>query len=1097
MGRYRHGVPLAILSPLALLFAGCGSTSSSPPPPPPPPAADFTLNLSANSVSVTQGAASPAVNVSVNPVNGFSGSVQVTLNTLPAGVTSNPTSPFSITAGASMPVIFGAATNAVAGNFMLSVQGTSGALSHADPLSVTIQSAANPALPRTAYARTDAGSALDDPFGEPHHRHIVYDSANKHVFIANRALNRVEVFSTTNQSRVAQISVPGASSADLSTDGATVWIGTAVEQIVAMDASSLKIKNRYALTGLTALPGTIFSRPVEVLSLSNSKAMVRLRQPVSSEALLALWDPASNSLTDLTSTAPALFQQGVGILARSGDHSKVVAAANDSSGEIALYDSNGLIVAGPHAFGAGLVRNLAANSDGSRLAAVFVASGGTQLFLLDSSFNLVANYASAIPHGVTFSRDGNHLYLSESISGAPLITVLDGHSGQLVGRVPDAAIQGITSEIEDADETQLLFGLANRGVSFIDAAAPSNLPSPAPAFAAAPSLQPAEGPLAGGTSGTLAGQNFTSLTQLNFGTQSASNVFLSGPAQIQASSPSSVSNGAVNLTAYFQNEWLAIAPDAFSYGPQILQLLPNAGVNTGGDSLQIYGYGFGSDATKIIVKIGGANATVQKVETVTTIASSLSLDASYPFSLERITLQTPPASAGKADVFVSSPAGSTTSAKSFQYLQSVHSNSLAGFLTFLLYDQGRQQIYITNIDHLEVFSLQQNIFLPKILPPIGLAPNVGLRGLALTPDNSQLVVADFGAQNVYLLDPVMGIGATVPVGGIPGFTNSGPARVAATSTQTVFVGMSGDNGSSGACSACLAQMNLAASPPTIQVAPQPEVTSLTGAPLVQGTASGDHVFVAFGSSPGGPVAVWNASAPNQFVTSPANASSTDLGAAADGTMFAVQTQGVTEIRDANLSLTSVPSSVELAQIPGRQLVPGVTMHPSGALIYQPFLTGAPASAGVKGGVDILNAHSGALRLRIFLPQQFLTDVDGLHGDFLAIDENGQRLFAITSSDGTPQHAALTIVQLAAVPLGIGTVTPTTVAAAGGATITIRGSGFQGPTTLTINGKSATVTFKDANTLLVTTPSLTPGPQQIIITNPDGETVSLDTAITAN
>jgi hypothetical protein len=48
-------------------------------------------------------------------------------------------------------------------------------------------------------------------------------------------------------------------------------------------------------------------------------------------------------------------------------------------------------------------------------------------------------------------------------------------------------------------------------------------------------------------------------------------------------------------------------------------------------------------------------------------------------------------------------------------------------------------------------------------------------------------------------------------------------------------------------------------------------------------------------------------------------------------------------------------------------VPGIALHPSGALIYQPFLTGAPGSAGVKGGIDILDAHSGALRLRIFLP----------------------------------------------------------------------------------------------------------------------------------
>jgi hypothetical protein len=179
------------------------------------------------------------------------------------------------------------------------------------------------------------------------------------------------------------------------------------------------------------------------------------------------------------------------------------------------------------------------------------------------------------------------------------------------------------------------------------------------------------------------------------------------------------------------------------------------------------------------------------------------------------------------------------------------------------------------------------------------------------------------------------------------------------------------------------------------------------------------------------------------------------------------------------------------------LVPGAGLHPSGALLYQPFLTGAPASPGVKGGIDILDAHSGVLRLRIFLPQQFMTDVDGLHGSFLATDENGQRLFAVTSADGTRQNAALTVVHLAAVPLGIGTITPSTVPATGGATLTIRGSGFQSATTLTVNGKAASVTFKDSNTLLVATPALTPGPQQVIVTNPDGETISLDAAFFAN
>jgi len=70
------------------------------------------------------------------------------------------------------------------------------------------------------------------------------------------------------------------------------------------------------------------------------------------------------------------------------------------------------------------------------------------------------------------------------------------------------------------------------------------------------------------------------------------------------------------------------------------------------------------------------------------------------------------------------------------------------------------------------------------LPEVRL-PNAALRGLALTPDNSHLVVADFGAQSIYLIDPDTSSGSASFVGGIPGYVNSGPSRVAATSAQTV------------------------------------------------------------------------------------------------------------------------------------------------------------------------------------------------------------------------------------------------------------------------------------------------------------------------
>jgi len=832
--------------------------------------------------------------------------------------------------------------------------------------------------------------------------------------------------------------------------------------------------------------------------MASGKILMRLRQSSAAQALLALWDPVANTVVSLTSAAPALFQNGLGAAARTGDGTKVFLAANDASGDLAVLDANGNLVAGPQALGAGTIPLVAANPDGSRFAVQFISNGSAQLLLLDSSFHQVATPISISAQSLAFSRDGSFLFASNSTSGPPAVSVFDGHSLQSLGQVPDPAIQGVPSEIEEADESQLLFALANRGVSFIDASRPGTLPPPVPGFVAVPVAQPSQGPFTGATATLLFGQGFAPTAQVKFAAQLASAASVSGASQIQAVSPPSVLNGGVNLTAFFPGGWLALAPDAFSYGPEILEILPNAGAKSGGTSIQIYGFGFGGDATQISAKIGGAAASVESVENVASIAPSLGFDATYPFSLQCVTLSTPPGMPGKANVTISSAAGTATAPSSFQYLESVQVVAKAALYKFLLYDQNRQWLYLSATDHVDVFDLAAAQFhSTPLTPPGGPPPNAALRGLSLTPDGAQLVVADFGAQSLYLIDPDSAAASKVDVGGVAGFLNSGPARVAATNTQTVFVGMSGEGGAGGSCASCLSQLDLSASPPIIQAAPQPQVASLTGAPLVQSNAAGDRVFLAYNALPGGPVGFWSSTSPNQFTTYPANESAVDLAVTSDGTTFATSASGLPELRGADLAVFSSLAAAELEQIPARVSVPGLAMHPTGALLYQPFLTGpapaAPPATGIQGGVDILDAHSGRLRLRIFLPEPLAmlsTDLDALHGSFLAVDENGQRVFALTTS-------GLTIVQLANVPLAIGTISPASVAASGGATLTIRGSGFQSGASVTIGGKSAAATFVDINTLTVTTPALSPGPQQIRITNPDGETATLDAAITAN
>jgi len=1104
MQRRRRFIQLGVSLLLVGSLAGCGggggnSLQTVPPPPPPPPPADFTVSLSPASLSTAAGTTSPAATLSTTAINGFSASIQVTLNGLPAGINPSPASPFSVPASGTQSVVFGATSAATPGVYTITAQAASGTLSHSTTLTLTVQAGAPPpVLPRMDYVRTNSLPASDESSGEPRRRRMVYDSARKRLYVANPAMNRLEAISTTDGSLAGQIPVPGVTSVDLSPDGATLWAGSMTEQITAFDAATFTVIARAPVAGIAGPSGTVYNLPVEVASLSGGKTLVRLRRADAPFFRPALWDSATNTFTDLTSRAPALFASGAGVFARSGDHTRILAAAADASGGVAVFDASGNVVAGPVTVGSGAISLATANGDGSAFAVVLNSGGIAQVILLGGTLSLLASRAVTAPQGLVFSRDGATLYVSENADLPPVITALGATDLHLIGQRPDARAGGRHSEIEEADQTGLLFGIVNRGVSFVDAVNPATLPATAPAFAGPQAASPAEGALAGGTAVSLAGQNFESSVQLKFAAQDAPSATVSGAALIQTVAPPGTASGPANITAYFPSGWVAIAPAAFSYGPRITEVLPNAGKKEGGETIQIYGYGFGNDASKISVTIGGASAPVQKLEDVAVLIAAGALGADYPFPIERLTVQTPAGSPGKADVTVSAPAGNTTAAKAFQYLQSVQVYARAGLYKFALYDPKRHWVYLSNTDHVDVFDLNLAKFQASGLPPPGgPPPSAGLRGMTLTPDNATLAVADFGAQNVYLLNPdAAGSGTTVFLGGVAGFTASGPARVAATNLKTVFVGLSGEGGSTGACTACLRQMDLSTSPPSVQAGPQPVTPAPAGAPIVHSSSAGDRVVVAYGAVPGGPVAVWNSATPNLFAASAVTGLNSEINLAGDGRIFALRRNGAIELRGADLSLAAIPSAAELEALPGSVPVPGAALHPSGALLYLPFLTAA-GTVGVRGGVDIRDARSGDLHLRLFLPNPLLTDIDAIHGSFLAIDENGEKLFAITSTDNTPYGAGLTIVQLAQAPLGIGNVAPSSGAAAGGTPITIRGSGFQAGTKVSIGGTNAAVTFVDKNTLTATTPAMTAGAQRILLTNPDGETAAADALFTAN
>jgi hypothetical protein len=241
--------------------------------------------------------------------------------------------------------------------------------------------------------------------------------------------------------------------------------------------------------------------------------------------------------------------------------------------------------------------------------------------LLDSSLNILSTRTTSAAHGVVFSRDGQSLFLTENQNGIPLLSALAATDLHSSGVVTDLLIQGVNSEIEEAGETNFVFGLNNRGVSFLDGSPTGTITGPVPVLAKAPALTPSNSPNLGGTGATLSGQNFGSNPVVEFGGEVAA-VTSSNASEVQATSPPSTSSGAVNVTAYLTGGGMVLAPDAFSYGPQILEILPNAGSNADGETVAIYGHGFGEDSSKVSVQIGLATANVQKIEDVQSLSVS-------------------------------------------------------------------------------------------------------------------------------------------------------------------------------------------------------------------------------------------------------------------------------------------------------------------------------------------------------------------------------------------------------------------------------------------------------------------------------------------
>lgn len=1063
-----------VLTLLALsVVLGCGGGGSgSANPVPPPPSPGFTIGPIASSLALGPGETTSA-SFSTSSSNANL-SIQFTVNGLPTGVTGqvtpnpapvNSAVTLTITASASAPLVQDAS---------VTVTGEGdGQTQNSNSIALSIEQAAFHAPNnRTTFVRTD-----DTPLG------LVYDPVHQLIFASALHLNCVDVISAATQQVTKCISVSGPLGVSLSTDGTRVLVGTQTQQVAWIDTSSLRVVERDTVPQIPVNAQTI-SQPGFFAGITNFPVVSQAYQMSNGKIILfSNWgyadlggDPQPSTVTEwdpVAGTSEFIPNSGGGgIVSMSADHSKMVISGSDPF----LYNAASDSFTEIPGF-AGLYPVAAINPAGTQIAIMGGAPAATPLQFFDLSGNLLGstnlttccNWSEGTPGSAVYSPDGQYLYLTLPL-GVPLILTVNATTFQVVGTAPQyftetAYFSGPRnlSLLQAADSTGLIYSLADHGVAINDATNyqtyPANTVAPGYVIVATPD----EGQVNIATTTQIETQAFTSLPDAYFGSQEQLAGTLFNGTELQSAAPPSTTAGPVNIKVIEQNGTMGIMPQGFTYGSLLLLYGDFAFAPSGGVQTDVFGYGFGVDipGASIGVQVGSSTAAIQSQHLFPS-------EIAYPFPLQHLAVTVPAGATGTRDLTVSGPAGSATIPKAVHYLKSVSDFASTDNFQYALYDSNRSQVYLVAEDHIDVFSANANSFGTPITVPTVSGTRL-LSGIALTPDGSKLLVANFGDNSVAIVNPDNPTNGAVAVAFPPTTPYTlGPFKIAATSTNTAIVsgGVNPPYGPS------LESLDLG----TLKVTPINALT-FNGFDDVASSADGSTVVVAVPGSTAGGLGVWQAATSTWSTRDVEGQFWFDATVAGDGNLFAYTEEPnnssnfpFSQMSDVQLDLIAQSNYPEFETLAA---YPGIQFDQTGALLY------APTAA----GVDIIDARTGQLRERVWLSEGQPSLNYQVAQKLLAVTPAGDEIFMPTS-------AGLTVIELDAVPLAIGSVTPS--AGAAGTSVRIRGTGFVTGTTVTMNGTAAATSFVDTSTLEVTVPTtFATGAAQITLTNPDGSTYSLD------
>ena len=788
----------------ALLFAsvmggiscgggGGGSSSSSP-------GGDFSLAINPSSSIITAGGSS-TLTVSVTATNGFSTQVSVQVSGMPAGVSVTPAT-ITVSPGTPQKLAIAATATASPGNANLTFTGTAGSLSHTAQLSLTVD--APPVLVRTRYVRTDRKTPIYD-FINTHW--LVYNLPTNRFFVADPFTNHVFVLDAATEQQIATIDVPGAFALDQTLDQTGLWVGTQIGDVYTIDPVAMRVTKRY----ISSQIGPFGFQAFAALPLADGRVSLLGGQggipAVDGYSSFAIWNPADNSITIYATPYSAgnfVFSNIPYTVVCAGPDTTNIFAFFLSTDRKSIFIGSGGVCLLDTVSGQtqlisplGSVGAMVLSPDGNLL--VVPDFGQSRIFVYDAhTLNLKSQFpvigGPFFSASLLVSRDSQTLYLEAGSIIYAYSLVTQQQVGWFSGLYLSAS-SGCspcsgpvdTPYMLAIDNSGLIAGPMEQGVGFLDSATMRTGPVGPPGTQYLNAyLNPAFGPVSGGTSlqWSVPSPTNGNFSAVFFGSRPAANFSYSSSSGFMNATTPPGKAGPVDVYAYGADGSVEIVPEAFSYGPWILQGT-NASTVEGGGQGALYGYGFGTGFASsssgippdLQITVGGKPATITSYRAV---ADGL---LSPPFLLQAVLFTMPSGNSGLADITVTNTSGSMTLSGGLTYLPAVQKfpNGTMS-LAQGIYDPHRDVYYFTDADRIQVFSRTQG----KWLSPIAL-PGQRLWGISLSPDGSKLAVGDYTGGKIYVLGPdnpasQQSFTIPVPIAG----TVVGPAGLAISDAGMVY-----------------------------------------------------------------------------------------------------------------------------------------------------------------------------------------------------------------------------------------------------------------------------------------------------------------------